>query len=77
MRDRGTIGARIRLVRKRAGLTQVQMGQALGVTRRLLGDWERGTSWPSVLDIANIAERYGVRCDWLVLGEGEMDVDRP
>lgn len=77
MRDRGTIGARIRLVRRRAGLTQVQMGQALGVTRRLLGDWERGRSWPSVLDIANIAETYGVRCDWLVLGEGEMDVDRP
>lgn len=77
MRDMGTIGARIRLVRKRAGLTQVQMGQTLGVSRRLLGNWERGVIWPSVLYIADIAETYGVHCDWLVLGEGEMYVDRP
>lgn len=72
MRDRHTIGRRIRRVRNEAGETQIQMAGRLGISRRLLSNWENDRSWPGVLFVADIAEIYGVSCDWLVLGEGAM-----
>ena len=38
MRDMGTIGARIRLVRKRAGLTQVQMDAVRSFAEKVARD---------------------------------------
>lgn len=70
MRERTTIGQRIRCVRKEAGETQAQMGDRLGVYRHLIMHWEHDRRWPDAVLLADIAETYGVSCDWLLLGEG-------
>lgn len=39
-------GEEIRAARERAGLTQGQLAQRLGVTQRTVGNWERGATVP-------------------------------
>lgn len=39
-------GEQIRAARERAGLTQEQLGQRVGVTLRTVGNWERGATVP-------------------------------
>lgn len=41
-----TTGQQIRDARERAGLTQEQLAQRVGVTLRTVGNWERGASVP-------------------------------
>lgn len=40
--DEKTIGSRLRLLRERQGMTQVQLAQAVGVDQTLVSDYERG-----------------------------------
>lgn len=39
-------GSQIRDARERAGMTQAELGHAVGVTLRTIGNWERGESVP-------------------------------
>lgn len=39
-------GEQIRTARERAGLTQSELGQLVGVSMRTVGNWERGESVP-------------------------------
>ena len=39
-----TLGERIALARKRAGLSQEQLGEKLGVSRQAVSKWEAGDS---------------------------------
>ena len=41
--------------RKRAGLTQAEVAEALGIERATVGMWETGTSWPSARVLPDLA----------------------
>ena len=41
--------------RKRAGLTQADVAEALGIERATVGMWETGTSWPSARVLPDLA----------------------
>lgn len=41
--------------RKRLGLTQADVADALGVERATVGMWETGTSWPSARVLPDLA----------------------
>ena len=63
------LSERIALARKQAGLTQEQLGEALGVSRQAVSKWEAGQSNPDVAYVAEMCRLFGVSSDWLLLGE--------
>ena len=51
-----TLGARIRRHRKKAGWTQVQLAERIGIDRSFLADVERGKRNISILNLDLIAK---------------------
>lgn len=63
------LGRRLREARERASLTQKRAGDLLGVGGHSpVGQWERGVTLPSQLNLIFCAELYKVSLDWLVWG---------
>ena len=54
------LGERMRLARLRAGMTQEDLGDKLGVTQTAVSYWEAGKRDPGVPDLLRIAEGCGV-----------------
>src|SRR4030081_1977061 len=55
------LGAELREQRKRADMTVVQVGEALGFHQSTISRWERGESMPDEADTAALLAIYGVR----------------
>lgn len=55
-----TTGQRIKEARKKAGLTQKELGQRLGVTYQTLAQWENDHRNPKPETLERIAEALGV-----------------
>lgn len=53
------VGQRISLVREQAGLTQVDLGKAIGVTFQQVQKYEKGTNRVSASRLARIADHLG------------------
>lgn len=54
--DTGGVGARLRVARRGAGLTQKQLADQLGVESITVSRWERGVTMPSIPRLRKIAE---------------------
>jgi transcriptional regulator with XRE-family HTH domain len=54
------VGEQIMLARRRAGMTQRQLGERLGVSHVAVGDIERGKTKPNLDHLAAIAEALDV-----------------
>jgi len=67
------IAQRIHLARKRKNLTQLQLAELVHVTKSACGQWERGTTSPSVENLARIALVLGISFEWLATGRGVMN----
>ena len=48
--------ARIRLIRQAAGLTQAEVGAAVGVTQETVSKWESGDATPSNVRLAALID---------------------
>jgi len=55
------LGAELRELRQRAGMTVVRVGEALGFHHSTISRWERGESMPDDADTAAALAIYGVR----------------
>lgn len=67
---------RIRLARRRAGLTQAQLADQVGIRRNAVSHWESALSkspTPARLQLVSIVT--GVSFEWLATGRGEMQID--
>ena len=53
-------------LRKRAGLSQEETAQKLGVSRQTVSRWEMGSAFPDVVNIAAICRMFGVTADYLI-----------
>ncbi len=63
------LGQRLRDARKRAGLTQEQVGAALELdAHSAVGRWERGTTQVQTVNLILAAQLYNESLDWLVFG---------
>jgi len=72
-----TLGERIALARKQAGLSQEQLGDKLEVSRQAVSKWESDQTNPDVAYVAQICRLLGVSSDWLLLGEENAQFDAP
>lgn len=66
------IGERIRILRKENKLTQVELGQLIGITGAGVSYIESGGSQPTEAALKLICSTYHIRYAWLVTGEGNM-----
>ena len=71
MSDRIHIGQRIRTLREQGGLTQADLGAAIGTSRSHLTNIEVGKGNPGRELLVAIAMHFGVSLDWLSEGSGE------
>lgn len=65
--------SRIRLARRHAGLSQMQLAAAVQVQRSAVSHWESAhTRNPSVAHLRAVAMVTGVQFEWLATGRGAM-----
>lgn len=53
-------------LRRKAGLSQEQLADRLGVTRQSVSKWEGGTAFPELVKLITLSEMFGVSVDYLV-----------
>lgn len=59
------IGANIRTLRERAGMTQDDLAVKAGVTCPAVSKWERGLAYPRMDTLVLLADIFGVTTDAL------------
>ena len=62
---------RIKEVRKKAGLTQQEFADKLGISRSNIGNYESGSRAPIDAAIKLICAKFNVNESWLRSGEGD------
>src|SRR5262245_38043938 len=62
------LGKRIQQARRGAGLTQPQVGRALGVSKQQVSHWETGRSDITREHLLHLAKLFDVEMDWLARG---------
>ena len=62
---RNIIGKNISELRKRKGLTQLELAEKFNYTDRAVSKWENGDTLPDVEVLFNLCEFYGVTIDYL------------
>jgi phage repressor protein C with HTH and peptisase S24 domain len=67
--DTSTKAARIKFVRKLAGMTQEAFATALGNSRGAVGNWELGKGIKTE-NLTLISDRFGVSAEWLIREHG-------
>ena len=70
------IGERIRRSRRQAGMSQVQLAEAINVRRSAVSNWESANEVPPTMaNLVAIAKACNVSLDWLGTGRGTMSID--
>lgn len=65
------VGQRIRNLREKHGLKQVNLANALQVSPQAVSKWERGANYPDITVLMKMARLFDVSCDYLL---GATDV---
>lgn len=60
------IGDKIKLLRRKRKLTQLQLANELNVSAQAVSKWEKGLSYPDIETIIKISEFFGVTTDYLL-----------
>lgn len=63
-------------LRKEKGMSQLELADALDVSRQAISRWEGGKVQPSLENLCAISELYGVPLDGLI-GDGEVTCPMP
>jgi transcriptional regulator with XRE-family HTH domain len=69
-----SIGTRIAEARKRKGLTQDQLAEAMGVSPQAVSKWENDISCPDITLLPQLADYFGISVDDLLRGPATQDV---
>ncbi len=70
------LGERIYELRSRAGLSQGELADGLGVSRQAVSKWENNSSVPDLDKLLKMSEIFSVSLDELVKGEGFKEITR-
>ena len=61
-----TFSEKLPALRRKAGLSQEQLADRLGVTRQSVSKWESGTAMPELVKLISLSELFDVSVDYLV-----------
>lgn len=67
------IGSRIKKARKAKGMTQIELGEIMGMTGQAVSKWEKGETVEPERTLSSFADALGVRLEWLKTGEEPME----
>ena len=67
-----TIGERLKKIRSSKHLTQVALGECLGVSKQAVANIESGHNNPSIEFISKLIENLNVNSNWLISEVGQM-----
>lgn len=70
MSEQCYLSTAIRSARRRAGLSQVELAELLGVRQSSVSQWERGSTKPSTVHLLTLAARLGCSLVELAGGSG-------
>jgi len=64
-----TFGEKLRILRKKRGISQLQLAEKIEVSRQTLSKWENDDVLPDLTNAIKIAHYFHVSMDSLVIGE--------
>lgn len=64
--EKQTLGVMISSLRKKKGMTQLELAEKMGVTDKAVSKWERDLSCPDIHSLPKLAEIFGVSVDELM-----------
>lgn len=62
------ISKRLQELRKKAGYSQEQVAEKLGLSRQAISKWESGQGKPEIDNVVKLTELYDVSADYILLG---------
>lgn len=66
------INDRIKLIRKKAGLSQLDFGKRIGVSESAVSNYESGRRTISEQTLILVCREFHINYEWLTTGEGSM-----
>ena len=66
------IASKIKVARLGKNLTQEQVAEFLGVTRRTISNWENGKTYPDIINVIKMSEYYDISLDESLKGKQKM-----
>ena len=74
--SRAGVANRIRIARRRVGLSQAALAARIGVRRAAVTQWEHPEkTLPSTTNLLQVAVETGVAWDWLATGRGPVSLE--
>lgn len=61
-----TLSEKLMALRQKQGLSQLELGEALHVSRQAISRWESGQAVPSIDNLKYLSDLYGVSVDYLL-----------
>lgn len=72
MEQNKRLGERIKKIRKKLGMSQLEFSKAIGATKSAVSNWENGYNAPNNERLKAIAEMGGVSVEDMLISEGEL-----
>ena len=69
------ISDRIKYLRDKAGLKQIDLAKRLGISRSAVNSWEMSLSLPSIANVMALAKIFHVSADYLLSLSNDITVD--
>ena len=70
------LGARIAALRRKAGISQAELAQRIGVSASAVGMYEQGRREPAADLLVTMAQVFEVSTDYLLTGRASDDADQ-
>lgn len=71
-----TLSNKIVYCRKKAGMSQEELGEVIGVSRQAISKWETGEATPEVGKLLLLSKTFGVTTDWLLSEEEPIEEEK-
>lgn len=65
-----SLNEKIQYMRKKAGMSQEELAEVVGVSRQAVSKWETGEAAPEISKLLLLSRAFGVTADWLISDEG-------
>ena len=69
------IAGNIGQLRRRAGLTQLELAEKLNYSDKAISNWERGESVPDIITLKAVADCFSVSVDYLLRAEHPIETE--